>query len=421
MRVYYDFGGLPERIFTREAYQEALEQFKAFQDPDQGVATLKTVFGDTITMKRGPPSTKEGEEGSYVVTYEHTKLGKAQQRAFPNGNFFIEPTDFMQIAEQNVIERALTKIPRCFKDDQKKIVEMLQHCAFPIHFQEYLKAIEGHKIPPSEEKIQEWKTCWENSSLRADLVQALEKNAGKARRVNRIVCYGLGSLHEYSERGYIQHFAACTIAKTMSKLQAINDEPAEAIEIFAQDPLYMDHSRETMAKMDPPITAVDWKINEALLKVDRNTFIVSIGAGADLVESALEFTHPDGPAGLLYDKMLFNAKESFDRVKFPMAVERSPLIFGAASPKEWQYKAECICENVTDDEYFGWKARRDVAQYMIFIKDSEDNFIYDDIVDENGNGWRVTRSDIPDPIYRVDEHGKHCIIQGDTELLIRRE
>ncbi|KAH4102968.1 hypothetical protein HBI38_072380 [Parastagonospora nodorum] len=264
MRVYYDFGGLPERIFTRASFLEVLAQFKTFQDPDQGVATVKTVFGDTITMTRGPQSTTEGEEGSYMVTYKHTKLGTAQVKVLPKDEFFIESNSIFTIAEQN-------------------------RCAFPIHFFAYQTDRNQHGVPPSKEWIEEHTKAWETSQLKKDLVQALERNAKQTGQVDLIVCYGLGSLGRYTgARSYFRRLAACTIAKTLSEAQATNSEDSKTVEIFAQDLFYTNHAREHMVKLDPPIMPVDYRINEALMKVNRNTSIVSIGAKSDLVESALD-------------------------------------------------------------------------------------------------------------------------------------
>jgi hypothetical protein len=415
MRVYYDFGGLPERIFTRASYLEVLAQFKAFQDPDQGVATLKTVFGDTITMTRGPPSTTEGEEGSYMVTYEHTKLGTAQVKVLPKDDFFIEANSIFQIAKQNVFKREPNSyLPGgCSDYDWNMIEAMTQRCAFPIHFFEYQTDRDQHGVPPSKEQIDEHTKAWETSQLKKDLVQALERNANQIRQVDRIVCYGLGSLGRYTgARCYFQHLAACTIAKTLSKAQATNREDSKTIEIFAQDLFYTDHAREYMAKLDPPITPVDYRINEALMKVNRNTFIVCIGAESDIVESALDITYPDGPAGLLCDKMHFDGQTRFDRKKFSTAEGRSPSTYGKASASEWNYKQRCVREEVTDDENFGMKPRTEMEKIGKVMRNSEGEFQRD----EAGNVIWTTND-----VYRLDENDRPIMFKPDTELLLRKK
>ncbi|KAH4036499.1 hypothetical protein HBI56_114200 [Parastagonospora nodorum] len=307
MRVYYDFGGLPERIFTRASFLEVLAQFKTFQDPDQGVATVKTVFGDTITMTRGPQSTTEGEEGSYMVTYKHTKLGTAQVKVLPKDEFFIESNSIFTIAEQN----------------------------------EHTKA-------------------WETSQLKKDLVQALERNAKQTGQVDLIVCYGLGSLGRYTgARSYFRRLAACTIAKTLSEAQATNSEDSKTVEIFAQDLFYTNHAREHMVKLDPPIMPVDYRINEALMKVNRNTSIVSIGAKSDL-----------------------------------------------------SYKQLCIREEVTDDENLGLKPRFELEKIGKVMRNSEGEIKRD----EAGNVFWNTND-----VYRLDENDRPIMIKLDTELLLRKK
>ncbi|KAH6397543.1 hypothetical protein HBI60_103620 [Parastagonospora nodorum] len=343
MRVYYDFGGLPERIFTRASFLEVLAQFKTFQDPDQGVATVKTVFGDTITMTRGPQSTTEGEEGSYMVTYKHTKLGTAQVKVLPKDEFFIESNSIFTIAEQNI--------------------------------EEHTKA-------------------WETSQLKKDLVQALERNAKQTGQVDLIVCYGLGSLGRYTgARSYFRRLAACTIAKTLSKAQATNSEDAKTVEIFAQYFFYTDHAREYMARLDPPTMPVDYRTNEELMKVNRNTSIVSIGAESDLVESALDINYHDGTAGLLCDKMHFDGQTRFDRERFSTAEGRSPSTNGKASASAWSYKQLCIREEVTDDENLGLKPRFELEK-----------------IGKNTND-----------VYRLDENDRPIMIKLDTELLLRKK
>jgi hypothetical protein len=153
----------------------------------------------------------------------------------------------------------------------------------------------------------------------------------------------------------MQHLAACTIAKTLAETQATDAMTSNKIEIVAQDPHYTERREKILADLDPPIKIVSFETFGALQAVDCNTIIVSIGATAGIVEAAIEVIGPEGPAGLLGQKMTFNAEEDLADEEIPVFAKS--YRYGQTTEIEWRYKAECYSEPITGDEWFGAEPR----------------------------------------------------------------
>lgn len=111
-------------------------------------------------------------------------------------------------------------------------------------FQFYVRDVpvedKGGPIEPDyHRQAAEWRAAWEESDFCRNLTTFFTERAGKAiQRIDRIICFGLGSLVSHSHpraqcRSYVQHLAACMIRDILAKNQA-GTKP----EIFAQEPEY---------------------------------------------------------------------------------------------------------------------------------------------------------------------------------------
>jgi hypothetical protein len=209
-------------------------------------------------------------------------------------------------------------------------------------------------------------------------------------------------------RSYIQHLAACTIAKTLANAQATDTKTPNKIEIVAQDPQYTENCEKILGDLDPPIRIVDFGTFGALQAVDRNTIIVSIGATADMVQAALDVI-PEGPAGILGPKMGFNAEREFEDATIPVFARS--YRHGEATEREWQYKEKCVSEPVTDDQWFGTKPWEQYISVQGALWDGTGDLLRDDT-------GRPIMNGIP-TIPLLDKDGKHIMAAAETELLLR--
>ncbi|KAF2107430.1 hypothetical protein BDV96DRAFT_606529 [Lophiotrema nucula] len=113
-----------------------------------------------------------------------------------------------------------------------------------------------------------YKTQWETSPIRKQLVFNLEENSQQMESVKQIVCFGLGSLELRIYRAIAQHLAACDIRDILGKVN-------KDMKLYAQDPWYCHRCKSilgdlTFEFLDDP---------ERFVRVDRNTFVFTVNPG----------------------------------------------------------------------------------------------------------------------------------------------
>jgi hypothetical protein len=371
-KVYNAIGGRGKPIWTQERFKDILEQYESLLS-STGAAKLTTIYGETInvTLKKDPADSR-----SRVLEFKHND-GRERSMNVRLG-------DYIHIVGSSMMWLA-------GKGDESNVELITKDCPFFFDVRPRKKEVTGSRLQEFERLAKETTVKWEDSELHRDLVHALQEYAEDIRLVTKIVCFGNGSINPFDERFYIQHLAACTIAKTLSKAQAKDPATPNQIKIFAQDPAYTRRCREFLRQLDPPIMAVHYKDFGALQQVDRNTMIMIIGGGGDIVEPALDLTVPDGIAGLLALRMNYNVEE---KCRTPDIADNETQ--GWASDKEWQFKERCICVSITDEDWFGTEVCTD----------------YEGSSDEEKNTHRTPK---------IDENGERVRSAAVTELLLRRK
>ncbi|KAF1841001.1 uncharacterized protein K460DRAFT_420836 [Cucurbitaria berberidis CBS 394.84] len=141
------------------------------------------------------------------------------------------------------------------------------------------------------ERFRDLQTRWKEGDLCNELVQNLQSIRQYMRPIDRIVCFGLGSLE--NDRAFLQHVVAATIRDT---LQDPNEKPMRFI---AQDPAYCNNC-ETVLRYMFGITVVEQP--EGFLDVERNTFVMAVSPDASISQWTLDKTYRfGGPAALMCD------------------------------------------------------------------------------------------------------------------------
>jgi hypothetical protein len=157
---------------------------------------------------------------------------------------------------------------------------------------------------------------WMASSSAALLRQKFTRAAETNVKIKNIVCFGFGCLALNQQRrpdfrfwSPLQHFAALTIASTLSKVYQARDAECPAVKIVFQDPMY------------EPSDSIFWELSgyrdlefvrdpHGFLAIDEHTFVMTahlphtvplMQMCADLVEG--------GPAGFVCDKMKLDPDE----------------------------------------------------------------------------------------------------------------
>jgi hypothetical protein len=371
-KVYNAIGGRGKPIWTQERFKDILEQYELLLS-SAGAAKLTTIYGETInvTLKKDP-----ADSISRILEFKHND---GRERIMN-----VRPGDYVHIVGNNIMWLA----GEGNESDEDLITK---DCPFSFDVWPRKKDVTGSRLQEFERLAKETAVKWEESDLHRDLVRALQEHAEETRLVTKIVCFGNGSINPFDETSYIQHLAACTIAKTLSKAQATDPTTPNKIKIFAQDPAYTRRCKEFLRQLDPPIMTVHYKDFGALQQIDRNTMIMVIGVEGDIIQPALDLTVPDEIAGLLALRMDYNVEE---KCHTPDIVDTETQ--GWASDKEWQFKGRCICVSITDEDWFGTEVSTD----------------YEESSDEEQNVHRIPR---------IDENGERVRSAAVTELLLRRK
>jgi hypothetical protein len=412
MRQMYDFkkvydaiGGRGNPVLTRERFENILQQLQLLYTT--GKATNTSIYGDTmeLTLKEDPT-----DPAFKILGHKHSNGTEANMKVGPNDRIYITNNGILNLADTCPPEHSLLAnfISYGTEDVSKKTILLNKDFPYRLSVWCHDPKQETFTLEQCKEHIPEWTRIWDKSELRGELVGALEKHAKKIRPVSKIVCFGLGSIDSTSDSAYIQHLAACTIAKTLAEAQANDARKPNKIEIVAQDPQYTENCEKILGDLDPPIRIVDFGTFGALQAVDRNTIIVSIGATADMVQATLDII-PEGPAGILGPKMVFNAEREFEDAKIPVFARSYRR--GEATERECQYKEKCVSEPITDDEWFGTKPREQYISVEGALWDGTGDLLRDDT-------GRPIMNGIP-TIPLLDKDGKHIMAAAETELLLR--
>ncbi|KAF2246230.1 hypothetical protein BU26DRAFT_521683 [Trematosphaeria pertusa] len=142
--------------------------------------------------------------------------------------------------------------------------------------------------------------------------EALEKNladdAVKVPGIDKIVCIGMGALKRVD--WFLQHVSVSRIRKILADKQG---KAITAIPIYAQDPYYCRKCKAILREMDFEIV----EDPDGFMKIDNNTFVISIHPSVPVRQIAVWRTREGGPAGMLcnriYDEEVVEQKEKRKR------------------------------------------------------------------------------------------------------------
>ncbi|CAG9986331.1 unnamed protein product [Clonostachys byssicola] len=122
---------------------------------------------------------------------------------------------------------------------------------------------------------------WPLSHTCAEITKVLAEQAAISKNINKIVCFGLGSLgwsieiederYEPADRVYsaiVQHAAALTIAKVIGKRLDVG-----GLTVFCQDPIYSAADKRVLAEAG--IQVVGGRGGLAFTYIDENTVVIS--------------------------------------------------------------------------------------------------------------------------------------------------
>ncbi|OAL56342.1 hypothetical protein IQ07DRAFT_4808 [Pyrenochaeta sp. DS3sAY3a] len=195
-----------------------------------------------------------------------------------------------------------------------------------------------------------WRKKWEKSDMFHHLTKFLNAHAGETMvHVDKIVCFGLGCLKAWQEKGghrsYIQHLAACTIRDIFARIQGV-----AAPTIYAQDPGYCSAGKSYLAKHFD-MTIVDDP--EGFKMLDGNTFVLSFAPNVCVRQVAFGITHEfGGPAGFFCDSIDSEGLESNGKSgrDFPESPAICPYGTCESSPGLWKYKSESAWTEISDKD-----------------------------------------------------------------------
>jgi hypothetical protein len=160
---------------------------------------------------------------------------------------------------------------------------------------------------------------WMQSEFYNRFMTHVSHYARSATEVKSVVCFGLGRLRvdaddyagQHAATSFLQHAAAVHIRDVFAKLQK---QPRESIPIYAQDPAYCSNCKAHL-KTRWNMEIMDF--NSGFLKVDANTFVVSLFPAApvrQIVGDITCFGDVLGPAGMLTQPTGGDGIEAANRV-----------------------------------------------------------------------------------------------------------
>lgn len=91
----------------------------------------------------------------------------------------------------------------------------------------------------------------------------------------------------------------------LGEAQADNQKERNTIQVYAQEPQYHPDYEKILTDY-LGIKIADWKTAEGITICDKNTIVVDFGATATVLEPIYDLNHPDGPAGILGDKVTYD-------------------------------------------------------------------------------------------------------------------
>lgn len=235
-------------------------------------------------------------------------------------------------------------------------------------------------------RVKTWKEQWKNSEQCKQLTSHLEKNAKNMPRVERVVCFGAGSVGSYlqgnrdskpwldeHERSYFQHAATCTIAEVLSRAQADDENTPNKIDILAQDPRYTKSDIVVLQHMDPPINITQDKYIlgfEAFKHIDSSTFVVTIGEEAPVRDMAIQLAGDDGPAGMFCNTIDRNLQKEWTG-KLATKDDVIPLGHQFQTASMWDYKLKCLALDIKDEKWFGTRKIYEKMVVKEFVERTE--------------------------------------------------
>ncbi|KAL1595304.1 hypothetical protein SLS60_009994 [Paraconiothyrium brasiliense] len=143
-----------------------------------------------------------------------------------------------------------------------------------------------------------WKT------LSDRLKSLIDKYQSALKHIDKVICFGLGSLHIGKARSFVQHKAAATVAEALTKLRRDNNISTTPVIILAQDPAYCSNCIKILKDDLKIIATAEY---EDFFKVDRNTFVVSFAPAGPIFPIIADLTlNSAGPAAMLCDEIVID-------------------------------------------------------------------------------------------------------------------
>jgi hypothetical protein len=157
---------------------------------------------------------------------------------------------------------------------------------------------------------QRLRECWRNKKEK--LKKIIWKHGDKLKRVDKIVCFGLGSLSTRKPKYFVQHLAAVTLREEIELIRKKDDECSKhpAVQIIAQDPAYCSNCKDILKSL-LNIEAVD--TFEGHDSLTRTTTTMSVSPSAPVCQMIADLTVDfGGPLAMICDDFHLDIMEVRD-------------------------------------------------------------------------------------------------------------
>ena len=220
-----------------------------------------------------------------------------------------------------------------------------------------------------EEEERCFRQWWQT---RESLKTAVVKHGHALMNVDKILCFGLGSLDCRRPKTFVQHLAAVTIRDALLSFLG-NRNIDRTIPIFAQDPAYCENCRDTLSTLLPdfhPITDFD-----GFKKVDKHSLVITVAPSAPVCQIISDLTLDDGgPAAIVCD--LFGDDY--------LAQERDP---------DGDYTCDEPTKNIV--EYKSRCEKHSIGDIEMVLKMDYETFLREYLLPADlGNEWKAIGKDV---------------------------
>jgi len=194
---------------------------------------------------------------------------------------------------------------------------------------------------------------WSKLSSRLDSL--IKENAQRLEKVDKVLCFGLGSLSVSKPRSFVQHLAARTVADALEKING-----GRSIEVHAQDPEYCKNCVNLLWDKLQIHARNDLGY---FFEINESTFIITISPAGPIRSIIIDLAQIfDGPAAMLCD-------EISDDCMAPEKMEGN-WIDDEPTKNLCDYAKNCTkeyfgdCKDVMDRSWAQWKTEEKPFQDM---------------------------------------------------------